>query len=70
MLPSPHVAGCVEAFRKAQIDGRVALTLTTEDENEIRDELGISNLGERRRLLLFLDDLREMKRKPSDKTPS
>lgn len=50
--------GCVEPLRRARIDGRVALTLTWSDEEEMREELGLSKLGERRRLLLFVEDMR------------
>ena len=55
--------GVAEAFRKGGIDGRVALTFTAAEEDEIREELGVTKLGERKRLLLFLDDLREMEGK-------
>jgi len=58
MLEKADLAGCVEAIQKSKIDGRVALTLTEDDEEEIKTELGIERLGERRRLLLFLQDLR------------
>jgi len=54
---------CVEPLRRARIDGRVALTLTWDDEDEVRRELGISKLGERRRLMLFLEDLRDMSKR-------
>mmetsp|Transcript_30609 Transcript_30609/g.59808 ORF Transcript_30609/g.59808 Transcript_30609/m.59808 type:complete len:312 (-) Transcript_30609:17-952(-) len=57
-LEKAGLGGAAEAFKKAGIDGRVALTLTEDDEEEIRYEMNVSKLGDRRRLLLFLNDLR------------
>jgi len=53
---------CSDSLRDARIDGRVAMTLTSADERDVRDELGVTSLGERRRLLLFCADLRERQR--------
>jgi len=60
MLEQRGLANCCDRMRSAGIDGRVALTLTSADEAEIREELGLDKLGQRRRLLLFLDEMRSM----------
>jgi hypothetical protein len=49
---------CAEALRRARVDGRVLLTLTYSDEAELKQDLGIG-LGERRRLLQYIDSLKE-----------
>ena len=47
-------------MRRAGIDGRVALTLSARDEDDIRNDLGVNKLGTRRRLLLYFDELRAL----------
>ncbi len=44
---------CGKAVRRADIDGRVALSLSKDDEDELRAELGLG-LAHRRRLLHFV----------------
>jgi hypothetical protein len=60
VLETRGLGSCVDKLRKAGIDGRVALTLTSADEADIKQDLGIEMLGERRRLLLLFDEMREM----------
>ena len=60
MLEQRGLGSCADKLRDAGIDGRVALTLTSADEGDIKNDLGINMLGERRRLLLFFDEMREM----------
>jgi len=69
MLEQQGLANCSERLRSAGIDGRVALTLTSADEDDIRNELGVDKLGERRRLLLFLDELRSMQAAAAGSAP-
>eukprot|EP00277_Geminigera_cryophila_P035283 CAMPEP_0173129046 /NCGR_PEP_ID=MMETSP1102-20130122/58921_1 /TAXON_ID=49646 /ORGANISM="Geminigera sp., Strain Caron Lab Isolate" /LENGTH=535 /DNA_ID=CAMNT_0014039315 /DNA_START=22 /DNA_END=1630 /DNA_ORIENTATION=+ len=62
VLQEQGLADSVDSVRRCGIDGRVALTLTPADEADLRSELGINKLGERKRLLLLFQDMRAMQR--------
>lgn len=69
MLEQRGLGSCADKLRAAGIDGRVALTLTSADEGDIKNDLGINLLGERRRLLLFFDEMREMEQQQRPDVP-
>lgn len=60
MLETKGLGECCDSMRRAGIDGRVALTLSARDEDDIRNDLGVNKLGTRRRLLLYFDELRNL----------
>jgi hypothetical protein len=68
-LEQRGLGSCADKLRAAGIDGRVALTLTSADEGDIKNDLGINLLGERRRLLLFFDEMREMEQQQRPDVP-
>ena len=70
VLETRGLGSCVDKLRKAGIDGRVALTLTSADEADIKQDLEIEMLGERRRLLLLFDEMREMQQQQQQQRPA
>jgi hypothetical protein len=63
---SAAAAAMAAATMAAAAAAAVAAAAAAQDEDEIREELGVESLGEPRRLLLFLGDLRDMHRRARD----
>mmetsp|Transcript_28338 Transcript_28338/g.70168 ORF Transcript_28338/g.70168 Transcript_28338/m.70168 type:complete len:320 (-) Transcript_28338:87-1046(-) len=64
-LAEEGLSTCVEALKAANVDGRVLLSLSKEDEEELRGDMGLP-LGDRRRLLLVVEALKERVQKPAE----